>query len=878
LKDAQASTIRLQDYRPPAYLIDNTFLTFELHEDFTLVKSRLSMRRDPEVNKEPLILHGEALELLGLCIDGEALPADRYTVDEACLIIDTVPDAFTLECRTRINPRDNTCLKGLYQSGGMFCTQCEAEGFRRITYYLDRPDVMAVFTVRVEADRVSCPVLLSNGNRIDAGIDGDNAERHWAVWEDPFPKPSYLFALVAGDLRCVEDQFITRSERAISLRMYVEEKDTVKCGHALASLKKAMRWDEEVYGREYDLDSYMIVAVDDFNYGAMENKGLNIFNTKYVLADPRTATDAAYQQIEGVVAHEYFHNWSGNRVTCRDWFQLSLKENFTVFREQTFSADMGSETVKRIADVTQLRTVQFPEDAGPLAHPVQPDAYMEISNFYTATVYNKGAEVVRMIRSILGEGTFRRGCDLYFERHDGCAVTIEEFLRAMEDAGGTDLTQFRRWYDQAGTPEVRVEGIYHPDNKTYTLNVKQSCPPTPGQSGKQPFHIPMNVGLLDSEGCELAARVLAVTEPAQQFVFENIPCQPVPSVLRGFSAPVKLQIDYTRDELMFLMSHDNDGFNRWEAGQRLAISVIRENIENYRGGGAFATDSRLLQAYETVLQNSLVDPAADKAMLARLLTLPGEDYLVELFEPADIEAIHAARRSVFRDLGRQLAPLWAEVFHTNRGDKAYQFTASEVARRSLKNLCLEYLMECDDTAWLRECERQFRDADNMTDVSAALKGLVHSGKADAVPAKVKALATFYEQWQQEPLMIDQWFTIQATSPLPETFEQVRELAGHPAFDIRNPNRVRALIGAFCSQNAIGFHRADGDGYRFLADQIIELNRLNPQIAARLLGPLTRWKKRDAQRQLLMKQQLRRIHDTGGLSRGVLEVVSKSLEV
>lgn len=861
---------RLDEYQVPTYLIDSTRLHFELGETGTLVKSNLQMRLNPDYTEHsgvPLVLHGVDLELKRIAIDGHALTEADYAVDEETLTIHKVPKCFEFECVTYIKPHENTSLEGLYKSSNMFCTQCEAEGFRKITYYLDRPDVMSIFTTTLVADKTKYPVLLANGNDIDFGELPNN--RHWATWHDPFKKPAYLFAMVAGDLVHIEDSFTTCSGREILLQIFVEPENIDKCEHAMLSLQNAMRWDEQVYGREYDLDKFMIVAVNDFNMGAMENKGLNIFNSSCVLAKPETATDNAYERIEGVVAHEYFHNWSGNRVTCRDWFQLSLKEGFTVFRDQEFSADMGSRTVKRIDDVNLLRTLQFAEDAGPMAHPVRPEAYMEISNFYTVTIYEKGAEVVRMIHTLLGEALFRQGSDLYFERHDGQAVTTDDFVQAMQDASGVDLSQFKRWYEQAGTPVLTVSDEFDATEQVYRLTVKQSMPDTPSQTDKLPLHIPFAMGLLNPAGQEIHSQVLDVMEAEQTFVFDHIAEKPVPSLLRGFSAPVKLQYDYSRDELVFLMTHDRDGFNRWDAGQKLSIAIIQDNIRAHQSGETLVVNEMLIEA----LRALLTDSSLDRAMLARMLMMPSEAYLGELAEAVDVDAIHAARQFVRRRLAKALRSELLGCYQQNLSDEAYRPDADEIARRSLKNSCLGYLMLLGEPGVLTLCETQFNSSNNMTDTSAALTALVHSSFDDA---KSDALNGFYSQWQHDPLVVDQWFAVQASDPSENVFERVQTLMQHEAFDINNPNKVRSLIGVFCNQNRVNFHRADGAGYEFLADRVIELDKKNPQIAARLLTPLTRWRKLIAARGQLMQQQLQRIQAQPELSKDVLEVVTKSL--
>ena len=884
MRTEQPKVIHLKDYQVPDYLIDETHLTFELYEDRTLVHAQLVMRRNPEAGTglPRLQLHGQDLELISLALNDRQLGLGDYEVAEESLTLQPDAASFTLDSTVVIHPESNTALEGLYKSGSMFCTQCEAEGFRKITYYLDRPDVMSKFTTTVSAEKQAYPILLSNGNPIASGEEDDG--RHWATWEDPFKKPAYLFALVAGDLWCVEDSFTTMSGRDVALRIYVEPENIDKCQHAMDSLKKSMKWDEEAYGREYDLDIFMIVAVNDFNMGAMENKGLNIFNSSAVLARAETATDAAHQRVEAIVAHEYFHNWSGNRVTCRDWFQLSLKEGFTVFRDSQFSADMNSPTVKRVEDVSYLRTHQFAEDAGPMAHSVRPESFIEISNFYTLTVYEKGAEVVRMIQTLLGEEGFPKGSDLYFERHDGQAVTVDDFVKAMEDANGADLTQFKRWYSQAGTPRLAVSEQYDAVAKTYSLTFRQSCPPTPGQSEKLAFVIPVSLGLLDGQGREIAlrlqgeqaavgtTRVLAVDQPEQTFTFVEVPEQPLPSLLRGFSAPVKLDFPYSRDQLMFLMQHDSDGFNRWEAGQQLSVQVLQEMIGQHQRGEALQLDQRLVAALRSLLE----DESLDQAMVAEMLSLPSEAYLTEISDVADVDAIHAARDFARQGIATALYDLFWKRYQANREvsrQTPYVAEASHFARRALQNIALSYLMLSGKPEVVAACVDQFEQADNMTERLTALAVLVNSGfEAE----RDKALEAFAEHFKDNPLVMDQWFSVQAGNTQPGGLERVQHLMQHPAFTLKNPNKVRALIGAFANQNLVNFHRADGAGYRFLADQVIVLNKLNPQIASRLLAPLTRWRKYDAGRQGLMKTELERILASGELSSDVYEVVSKSL--
>ena len=884
MRTEQPKMIYLKDYQAPEYLIDETHLTFELFEDHTLVHAQLVMRRNPErgAGLPPLALDGQQLELLSVKLNDLELTAQDYQLTDSHLTLHPQTEQFVLDTSVKIHPESNTALEGLYKSGGMFCTQCEAEGFRKITYYLDRPDVMSTFTTTVIGDKNRYPILLSNGNPVGSGPQDDG--RHWATWEDPFKKPAYLFALVAGDLWCVEDTFTTMSQREVALRIYVEPENIDKCQHAMNSLKKSMRWDEETYGREYDLDIFMIVAVNDFNMGAMENKGLNIFNSSAVLARAETATDAAHQRVEAIVAHEYFHNWSGNRVTCRDWFQLSLKEGFTVFRDAGFSADMNSATVKRIQDVAYLRTHQFAEDAGPMAHAVRPDSFIEISNFYTLTVYEKGSEVVGMLYTLLGAEGFRKGSDVYFDRHDGQAVTCDDFISAMEDANGVDLTQFKRWYSQAGTPRLSVSEQYDGGSQTYSLTFTQSCPATPGQTEKLPFVIPVALGLLDARGKELplqladesspagTSRVLSVTESQQTFTFTGLTEQPLPSLLRGFSAPVKLHFAYSRDQLMFLMQHDSDGFNRWEAGQQLAVQVLQDLIGQHQRGEALVMDQRLVQALRSVLGNEQLD----QAMVAEMLSLPGEAYLTEISDVADVEAIHAAREFARKQLADSLYDaLWARYQANREVSKTTPYVpqASHFARRALQNIALSYLMLTGKPEVLAAALEQFEHSDNMTERLTALAVLVNS---PFEAEKAQALASFAEHFKDNPLVMDQWFSVQAGSTLPGGLQRVRELMEHPAFNIKNPNKVRALIGAFAGQNLINFHAADGSGYRFLADRVIQLNGFNPQIASRQLAPLTRWRKYDSARQALMKAELERIRNSGELSSDVFEVVSKSL--
>lgn len=882
-----AQAVLLKDYTPSDFLIDETLLNFQLAEAATTVNARLSMSRNPQGNPDAeLVLDGHGLNTRSVSVNGKPLAAHEYEISDRYLrILVPLPERFELETIVTIRPQLNTALEGLYKSRNMFCTQCEAEGFRRITWYLDRPDVMSLFTVTVLAEEKHYPVLLSNGNLIESGKL--NNGMHWATWKDPFKKPCYLFALVAGDLKYVEDFFVTSSGRRISLRIYVEAKDLTKCSHGMASLKKAMAWDEKVYGREYDLDIYMIVAVDDFNMGAMENKGLNIFNTSCVLARAEVTTDKGFQRVEAVVAHEYFHNWSGNRVTCRDWFQLSLKEGFTVFRDSEFSADMGSRTVKRIEEVNLLRTAQFAEDAGPMAHPVQPPSYMEISNFYTATVYEKGAEVVRMLHRLLGPTQFRAATDLYFARHDGQAVTIEEFLAAMEAVSGRDLQQFRRWYTQAGTPLLQVRSEYNAQDKTLSLTVKQSCPPTPELEHKAPFHIPLAISLLgeagglplqlrgqmaDTETADNTECLLEITEREQQFVFEQVAEKPVLSLLRGFSAPVKLDYPYTSDELAFLMSRDSDGFNRWDAAQQLGVQVLQKLVRKILAQQPLELDSKLIAAFRVLLQDTSLDPA----MVALMLELPSESYLAEQAEMVHPQAIHQARQFARRTLAHELRRELQAAYTRHHSTAMYQPVATAIASRSLKNIALSYLMLLNEKEQAQICLDQYNNAANMTDASAALQALICCDADFVAPVREKALRIFYRRWQNEQLAVNLWLQWQAACPLPGALERVKALLTHEAFDLRNPNKVRAVIGVFCGQNHAHFHAEDGSGYQFLADKVIELDAINPQIAARLLAPLTRWQKMPPLNSEKMRAELQRILDSGKRSPDVFEVASKSV--
>ena len=891
-----------KDYQTPDFWIDQVQLHFQLFADHTLVETTITFRRNSDAasTDAALVLDGRELETLAVELDGVALSEGQYEITPESLIIPNVPEAFTLKTRVRIHPEANTSLEGLYQSSGMFCTQCEAEGFRKITWFLDRPDVMARYAVTLEADQAKFHVLLSNGNCVASGVLENG--RHWAKWEDPFRKPSYLFALVAGNLGVLEDSFTTASGRTVALRLYSEPENVSRLHHGMASLKQAMRWDEERFGLEYDLDTYMIVAVNDFNFGAMENKGLNLFNSELVLADPESATDDDHAVIQGVIAHEYFHNWTGNRVTCRDWFQLSLKEGLTVFRDQEFSADLNSRPIKRMDDVRLLRLAQFPEDAGPMAHPVRPDSFVTINNFYTATVYEKGAEVIRMMHTLLGEANFRKGMDLYFERHDGQAVTCDDFVAAMEGASGLDLAQFRRWYEQAGTPELHVSGAHDVEARTYTLTVRQAVPDTPGQLGlgqatqagtpgnapdgkppvqKQPYHLPIRLGLLDAEGSpiplrisgtdesDVSEKVLELREESATFVFTGIAQPPVPSLLREFSAPVRLYCDYTDADLAHLMAHDPDLFNRWEAGQRLLSRGVLSQIPGWRSGQPPALSRELLGAVRTLLTQS---QSSDPALIAQVVTFPDEKTLAEEMAEVDVEAIHAVRKSLIRQIAQALESELREAYRANRVSGAYEFRTDHAGCRALHNRALRYLgaLETPETNGL--VHRHFESAQNMTDAMGALGTLAHLD----CPERESALEAFYQRWQDDALVITKWFGLQATSSLPDTLGRVKGLLRHPAFDLTNPNKARSLIGAFVRSNPIRFHEASGAGYAFLSEQVLALDPLNPQVASRLVGAFNRWKKYDAARQGKMTAELERIRNTPKLSKDVLEVVTKAL--
>ncbi len=865
MTDIHRSILRT-DYQPPAFLIDSVELHFDLDAAATRVRSRLAVRRNPAHadRAASLRLDGEALTLLRASLDGEPLSGNRAIEQDGALVISDMPDECVLEIENRIAPDANTELSGLYVSGGNFFTQCEAEGFRRITYFPERPDVMTRFSTTITADRARCPVLLCNGNLVATNDAGGG--RHNATWVDPHPKPSYLFALVAGDLVAVRDTFTTRSGRVVDLAIWVRCGDEDSCDHAMRSLKTSMKWDEDVYGFEYDLEQFNIAAVSDFNMGAMENKGLNVFNSKYVLARPETATDTDYQGIESVIAHEYFHNWTGNRITCRDWFQLSLKEGLTVFRDQQFTMDQGSAAVKRLKDVRRLRAAQFPEDDGPLAHPVRPDSYIAIDNFYTATVYEKGAEIVRMMHTLIGAAGFHRGMDLYVARHDNQAVTIEDFVAALSDGSGVDLSAFIAWYAQAGTPELTVEDAYDAGKRSYMLTLRQSTKPTPGQPEKRPLPIPVATGLIGPDGRELGARMLVLTEAEQSFEFPNVATRPVASLLRGFSAPVKLK-GIARDRLRFLAAHDSDTFVRWDSGYQYATGVMLEMVAAQRRDEALMLDDGLVEAMAATLAGADADPA----FAAEALSLPSEAFIADQMRTIDVDAIHAVREFLRARIGRRLAGELRTAYARLADVGPYRIDGASIGRRALRNACLGYLAAGDGDG-VALARKQFDNGGNMTDVLAALDVLAATDAAD----RVAALDAFYAKWRGDELVLDKWFVIQATSMRPQTLDEVRALYRHPDFDLRKPNRVRALVSAFSSGNQVRFHDAGGGGYQFLADAILALDPLNGQTAARLVNALGAWRRHDGDRAAMMREQMQRILDTPGLSRFTHEKVATVL--
>lgn len=868
--------IYLKNYTAPIYFIDRVDLTFDIHE-ITRVESRLMVSLNPLYTEPaPLVLNGEELTLISVKVDGQVLEADDYIKTETSLIIKNIGHSAIVEITTHISPATNTALMGLYASQGNLFTQCEAEGFRRITYYLDRPDVMARFTTTIIADKQKYPVLLSNGNLVARGET--DKYRHWVKWVDPFRKPCYLFALVAGNLGVLKDQYTTQEGRKVSLEIYAEKTDLDKCHHAMSAIKKAMRWDEQRFGLAYDLDTYMIVTVSDFNMGAMENKGLNIFNTKYILASQQTATDTDFEGIDAVVGHEYFHNWTGNRVTCRDWFQLSLKEGLTVFRDQEFSSDISSRAVQRIKNVRVLREQQFAEDGGPNAHPVRPDSYIEINNFYTLTVYEKGSEVVRMQHTLLGEEGFRRGMDLYFRRHDGQAVTCEDFINAMQDANNLDLTQFKHWYSQAGTPTLHIKTHHDKEKALYTIIIEQSCSSTPGQTEKLPFYLPFKMGLLDQDGQAInlqleheispqgTNRILTIKDTVQHFTFSGIKTPPIPSFLREFSAPVKLDYPYSHEELVLLMQHDEDAFNRWEAANLLSMKALLSLIEAHRQNAPLQLSSDYLQAFRTILLSKTLDPA----LISLMLTLPSQNALLECMSVVDPAAIDIAHHFTLSSIAKTLRADLLKVYERLNTHAAYSYDDESVAKRSLKNTVLFYLAHLEDPIVRDIARSQYLQADNMTDRLAALKALT------IITPDQEALVDFAHTWQKDALVMDKWFALQAQGRLTGNLDQIKTLLQHPAFSLTNPNKVRALIYTFAMHNLAHFHQVDGSGYQFIAEHILLLDKLNPQVAARLASAFNAWKKLEPVRSRLMYQTLESIAKAPKLSSDVYEIVNKAL--
>ncbi|HEY3639190.1 MAG TPA: aminopeptidase N [Rhizomicrobium sp.] len=876
MRTEEPRAISLKDYRAPDYRIREIALDFVLDPDATRVTARMQVERSNNA-AGPLVLNGEELKLVSIALDGRVLDPSEYVLGTETLTLPAPPERFQLEIVNEIAPARNTALEGLYVSKGIFCTQCEAEGFRRITYFQDRPDNLAIYTTRIEAPKQTLPTLLSNGNLIESGdLPGG---RHFAVWHDPFPKPSYLFALVAGDLGHIEDEFITMSGRRVDLRIYVEHGNEDRALYAMDSLKRSMRWDEESYGREYDLDIFMIVAVSAFNFGAMENKGLNIFNDKVLLASPETATDDDYARIEGVVAHEYFHNWTGNRITCRDWFQLSLKEGLTVFRDQTFSADMRSTAVKRIEDVRMLRLRQFPEDGGPLAHPVQPQSYITIDNFYTATVYEKGSEVIGMLETLVGDEGYRKATDLYFARHDGQAATVEDWVRCFEDSSGRDLKQFRLWYAQSGTPVVEAKSNYDAEKKVFSLTLRQNLGPTPGQPQKKPMQIPVRLGLLGAEGHALPLtlegenatgpdeRVLELTQSEQTFLFVDVDEPPLLSLGRRFSAPAIFKTSLGRKDHAALMARDHDGFNRWEAGQTLARDIVLEMAQASLAGQVLKPDAILIDAMGEVLDRA----QEDRAFAALMLVPPLESELALVMLPADPDALHAARTDLLRAVALAHADAFRRLYDTLADNGPFQPDAESAGRRALRNVCLRYLTAADDDKAAELADAHYRAASNMTDMMAGLAQLARINS----PLRDNAFAHFHDRFQSDALVLDKWLALQALSPLPGTVNGVRALMGHPFFDMKNPNRVRALIGAFAG-NHLRFHAANGEGYKLVGEALRTLDGINGQVAARMAGAFESWRRYDRDRQALMRSELEALLALPNRSANMFEVATKML--
>lgn len=897
----------LKDYKPPAYWIDKVDLRFDLAEEESTVTSTMKIRRNSDTADEntPIIFDCKEVDLISVVANDIVLCANDYETGKYFFKLPKVPENFVLEIRNRLKPHENTALEGLYKSGGegeyktggTFCTQCEAEGFRRITCFPDRPDVMTHFSCIITADKAKYPVLLSNGNLVAKG-DLDNG-RHFASWDDPFKKPCYLFALVAGDLALIEDHFTTCSGRDITLHIYVEHENIDKCAHAMRSLKLAMKWDEERFGREYDLDLFQIVAVNDFNMGAMENKGLNVFNSKFVLADTKTATDTDFMNIERVVAHEYFHNWTGNRITLRNWFQLSLKEGLTVFRDQEFSSDLNSRAVQRISDVRKLRTFQFAEDSGPMAHPVRPESYIEMNNFYTMTVYEKGSEVIRMIFELLGKERFRKGMDLYFERFDGQAVATEDFVQTMEDSSKVDLSQFRLWYSQSGTPRITVKREYDEPSRTLSVHLTQNTPADRNQAVKRAMHIPVKFGIIAPDGNEIRGvrptieessssteeilgnqQILSLKEAQKSFIFKDIPKGALPSLFRGFSAPVIIETDFTPEELAFIMANDTDQFNRWDAAQQLYFMEIDSIITVLQKGESPELSPHLVTAFKKALSDSVADPASghrvDRSLTAKAITLPDESEIGQKYYPIDVDAIHAARSFLERALAKSCeAELLKTISICSKADPN-DLSSGAMADRSLKNSALSYIGALDTSESHKMIISHYSGAQNMTDEIATLSILCSEGGCEERDME-EALGKFHDRWKSYPLVMDKWFSVQAASTRPKTLERIKALVQHPQFSWKNPNRVRSVMAVLGTTNPVIFHQKDGEGYRFFAERVVELDRINSQIAARMVSAFNRWKKYDHERQKLMKMRLEQMVALKDLSKDVYEIVSKALE-
>ncbi|WP_047047978.1 aminopeptidase N [Vibrio mexicanus] len=866
MADAPQAKYR-KDYQPPSHTITQISLTFDLHDTQTIVTAVSQVK---QVGKShTLTLDGEGLELVSVKVDGTSW--SEFKQSEGQLEISNLPAEFELTIDTKINPEDNTALEGLYKSGGAFCTQCEAEGFRRITYYLDRPDVLAVFTTKVIADKSNFPFLLSNGNRVESG-DLENG-RHWVEWHDPHPKPAYLFALVAGDFDVLRDKYVTRSGRNVELEIFVDKGNLDRANHAMVSLINSMKWDEERFDLEYDLDIYMIVAVDFFNMGAMENKGLNVFNSKYVLANTQTATDADYLGIEAVIGHEYFHNWTGNRVTCRDWFQLSLKEGLTVFRDQEFSSDLGSRSVNRINNVRIIRGPQFAEDASPMSHPIRPEKVIEMNNFYTLTVYEKGSEVIRMMHTLLGEDGFQKGMKLYFERHDGTAATCEDFVAAMEDASGVDLKQFRLWYSQSGTPTVSVTTSYDDAAKTYTMTVVQKTEPTLDQEEKQALHIPFNVELYTQAGdvielqCngEPVSNVLDVKQSSQSFVFENVSSRPIPSMLREFSAPVVLEYDYSDEELIFLMSQARNDFARWDAGQMLLAKYIKANVEKVQAGGDVSVSSEVVDAFRGVLLSETLEPA----FIAEMLALPSHNEVSGWYKQVDVDAIAHVLKSIKVQLANELHDELTAVYHS-LNQQEYSIEHASIGKRALRNIALSYLAFTEQGNGL--VLSQYDSANNMTDTIAAM----NAANSAQLECRERLMSDYSDKWTHDGLVMDKWFALQGTNPAKDALDKVKSTMSHAAFSLKNPNRTRSLVGAFFNMNPVQFHSVTGEGYQFAGEILRELNSSNPQVASRLIDPLLKFRKYDPKRQALIKAELEKLKAMDNLAKDLFEKVTKAL--